>query len=288
MPSRFGFIGGALGFVAGVAISLLILVIAVPEFRNPQYQSHKHETQQHDRQTSTDDEQGTETVSFWNIHTSPEDTYAQWVMALFSMFATGISVWAVVLLRNTLVTTREAVRAADDAVMVTREMGKAQVRAYLSAVGGEFSLDGTWFWLKVRVRNDGQSPARAITLDATISVMVPRGKKFQRLARLERVDSQPGQGQGGQIQAGDERSIFLLWSHTDIGTEAYGHIADTNTAVEVHGRLKWIDVFDDEGTITFDMSDLSEDLAEYTMEGAVRSGRLKVRNRGYRDEEPTE
>lgn len=65
-------------------------------------------------------------------HFSPwEETHAQWLVAIFSTVGVGVSVWAVILVRDTLSETRKAVKAADDAVIVTREMGKDQSRAYV-------------------------------------------------------------------------------------------------------------------------------------------------------------
>ncbi|MGB7433402.1 MAG: hypothetical protein WA921_13130, partial [Ahrensia sp.] len=64
-----------------------------------------------------------------------QDSFAQYAMAVFAFAATGISVWAVWLLKNTLEATREAVRAADDAVTETRRIGEAQVRAYFREKG---------------------------------------------------------------------------------------------------------------------------------------------------------
>jgi len=97
------------------------------------------------------------------------DTYAQWLMALFSVVATFVSIWAVRLLRDTLGATRDAVRAADDAVKVTREMGEAQVRAYVSINKlsiYEFTESG--FKVGLEVNNFGASPAKEFRIWAQI------------------------------------------------------------------------------------------------------------------------
>ncbi len=66
------------------------------------------------------------------------DTLAQWLMALFSAFATGISIWAVFLLKDTLAATRRAnalslrnAQAAETAVEITREASENELRAYV-------------------------------------------------------------------------------------------------------------------------------------------------------------
>lgn len=90
-----------------------------------------------------------------------EDTYAQWIMAAFAIMATFASVWAVLLLRDTLTATRDAVRSADDAVKVTRELGQVQVRAYVAI--GNIAIQGLKVGQKprisYRVKNVGLSPA---------------------------------------------------------------------------------------------------------------------------------
>lgn len=90
------------------------------------------------------------------------DGYAQWIMAVFSAVATGASIWAVILLKDTLAATRDAVRAADDAVEVTREMGRRQMRAYVEASSPtvfDFAV-GRAPYIRYRPQNAGQTPAK--------------------------------------------------------------------------------------------------------------------------------
>jgi len=89
-----------------------------------------------------------------------DDSYAQWLMAIFGVAATLISYKAVVLVRDTLDLNRRATVAAENAVKETRRIGEAQVRAYLSVIDGHFQIWGDVLFLDVRVRNSGQSPSR--------------------------------------------------------------------------------------------------------------------------------
>lgn len=102
----------------------------------------------------------------WWPEVSARDTYAQWFMAILALAATGISIWAIRILRNTLDQTRYAVKSAEDAVEVTREIGEAQVRAYL-----QFSIKHLNYIQAVKndgiklggiLTNKGQSPALEI------------------------------------------------------------------------------------------------------------------------------
>lgn len=86
-------------------------------------------------------------------------------MAVFSIVATGISIWAVRLLRDTLIATREAVKAADDAVEVTRDIGNKQLRAYLW-IGVSEIMDVAAERrprAQIGLKNYGQTPARVLS-----------------------------------------------------------------------------------------------------------------------------
>lgn len=53
--------------------------------------------------------------------------FAKWLLAL-NDFTTGVTIVGVWFVRDTLIETRRAVRSADDAVAVTREIGHSQLR----------------------------------------------------------------------------------------------------------------------------------------------------------------
>lgn len=158
----------AIGLVVGIAIAFVFFVWSVPGFRNPPYQPVGYSNTEN---PETGDYKPIVGSSFWEIYTSPSDSYAQWIMAVFSIAATGVSIWAVRLLRDTLIATRAAVRAADDTVNVTREIGKAQTRAYLSVTPNEIPpLEGsnleTAQNFTISINNGGQSPAKNLRYNA--------------------------------------------------------------------------------------------------------------------------
>lgn len=104
--------------------------------------------------------------SVWNSIVQHEESAAQWVMAVISIVATIVSIFAVWLLKGTLAATRDAVKSADAAVEVTREMGRIQVRAYLSNIAPNWdtvidyhSGDMTGICFFPRTKNAGASPA---------------------------------------------------------------------------------------------------------------------------------
>lgn len=120
-----------------------------------------------------------EVVEACNEHErSEKDLIAQTEMALWAlgmlvvstlmMLVSALGVWWI---RGTLTETRKAVKAADNAVTVTREIGQAQIRAYLSvnSIKAQYiiaqSSKGTttidWAF-EFKLRNSGQTPARNI------------------------------------------------------------------------------------------------------------------------------
>lgn len=121
-----------------------------------------------DHRTQDENAAGVESAPYLGLFT-PSDTFAQWIMAILGVVATGISAWAVVLVRDTLDETRRAVKAADDAVVVTREIGQAQTRAYVHIesvfLSYEFGLHPNF---SVTIRNVGGSPAMRVRVFARI------------------------------------------------------------------------------------------------------------------------
>lgn len=108
-------------------------------------------------------------ADFWTrTGVSPQDTLAQWTMAFFAMLATGVSIWAVRLLKGTLRATRDAVEQAREANTATRAMvtlseqtAERQLRAYVTMVGihlTQFEV-GKPIKLEIRMKNCGQTPA---------------------------------------------------------------------------------------------------------------------------------
>ncbi|MAN45224.1 MAG: hypothetical protein CMF04_03335 [Hyphomonas sp.] len=95
-----------------------------------------------------------------------QDLYAQrqmakWAFWMLFVSAVGVLVGAVglIFLKGTLDAARDTNQSALDSIRVTREIGQAQVRAYLSFMEPAFHLSP-----KIRIsffaKNSGQSPAR--------------------------------------------------------------------------------------------------------------------------------
>lgn len=203
-----------------------------------------------------------------------EDTFAQWIMAVFAIAATGVSIWAVRLLRDTLQATQEAVRAADDAVVVTREIGQAQVRAYLTIEKATFEADAMSVGITIWVKNVGQSPSQRCRVKPSFRMYDPT--KGWREARYVYA-SKNTPGECGVIGVGGVESIFVLWLWTQVApnSSTYDLFLSQNVHFDIGCKIEWMDVFDQKQEFYFFLD--SSESKIVTAEGARRrSGELKV------------
>jgi hypothetical protein len=99
------------------------------------------------------------------IAVTPSDTSAQWIMAIFGIIATGVSIAAVILLKMTLTATREAAEYGAEMVELTKDTAKRQLRAYMciSRTRVEWQ-NNRIIQVMVVFRNTGQTPARDIIM----------------------------------------------------------------------------------------------------------------------------
>ncbi|MBZ0163417.1 MAG: hypothetical protein K8H74_11970 [Notoacmeibacter sp.] len=113
-------------------MSIFLLVWSFPGFRNPTYQQERYYNAQ-DHETGEDNP--VIRPSLWETYTTPSDTYAQWIMACLSVVATGFSVWAVLLVRQTLDESRKSTDAAvsaSKAATRSNELARAEHRPWLT------------------------------------------------------------------------------------------------------------------------------------------------------------
>lgn len=98
-----------------------------------------------------------EPVAFWQTYATPQDTYAQWIMAIISLVATFISIWAVWLVRKTL--------------NATKEVGRDQARAYVHIERAELrwgNSQGDYPSFTLAALNTGQTPAKWFECGAVV------------------------------------------------------------------------------------------------------------------------
>lgn len=170
---------------------------------------------------------------------SEEDLYAQKKMAqwafwllfftvLIGIVSVGITVVGINYVRRTLLemelqrgVSQGAVDAAIDSNKVAREVGQAQVRAYLTCIGGTWNIDHYMVYCHATLKNTGQSPAKRIRIKALLAVTV------------------------------DEREAdsLFVFSHVEIGEKIFGLLRRGNVKFWIEGRLFWHDVFNKEQSV---------------------------------------
>ena len=94
------------------------------------------------------------------------DTISQWLLVIISAAGAVISAVAVTLVRDTLGVNRSALKVADTANKNARDVGFAQIRAYVSLVDlvGKTDPVNNTFTVSVGVQNSGQTPAHDISV----------------------------------------------------------------------------------------------------------------------------
>ncbi|MER9831207.1 hypothetical protein NKJ51_23000 [Mesorhizobium sp. M0134] len=201
--------------------------------------------------------------------------WALWMLVVSGVvgFATlGITAIGLYYIRDTLAVSRRA-------MLDTRQLGEAQVQAYLSCTDATFGAEDKVFRCWITIKNNGQSPAFSVLVKAALSVMVPNeGNTSIGLAR--RVDSSATEGGGMTIPAGGETTIQLLWLHHDMEREAYEKIAKTNTRFNIDCKVRWTNVFHREGHNVFFLNEGKDMRAPVRQAEFDRTGEMTVYNRG--------
>nr|WP_298094795.1 hypothetical protein [uncultured Shinella sp.] len=153
-----------------VALGLaLIAVVAVAWLNQPSDQHIAEPATVPEKQYQ---EQRGPSEGYWWPEFAARDTYAQWAMTILALAATGVSIWAVQMVRATLDATRDGIReakvSADAALNQALDLQFQQQRPYVHFDGGSFRIsisDESKFscHAEIRIKNSGVSPG-TITL----------------------------------------------------------------------------------------------------------------------------
>lgn len=163
------------------------------------------------------------------------DTLAQWIMMAFT-------VGAVILVWRTLVATQAMVRD-------TREIGEAQVRAYLFCKSATFKRTDNDFTVTVEIGNTGQSPAANVRLNGNLIVHEVGGmQEHPRVLSWARIDA--GETFVQPVISGGSTSDSMWFSRDFISVEEWdtnGALAratfDNGNEIWVTVIVSWVDVF---------------------------------------------
>ncbi|WP_295451231.1 hypothetical protein [uncultured Pseudophaeobacter sp.] len=127
-------------------------------------------------------------------------------MALYALLSTVFVAVGTFLLFWTLYLTRKATRSAEDAVLVTRDIGEAQVRAYLtpSLVQVSCTAENPCLTFRCNITNHGQSPASDAFALVKVSLFIDGGtvehKLFHEIGEIP-----TGQSEGPPISYTDAK-----------------------------------------------------------------------------------
>jgi hypothetical protein len=184
-----------------------------------------------------------------------QDSYAQWLMAFFSVLATGVSFWAVRLVRDTLEQSRSATTAAFQANEISREIGRSQTRAYLSVKTIEAQIESGMLVFYATVENSGQTPAKKIRADCNLTVdtgeiynvLAGKGTGQDHFVRHKPVFV----GESDFVSVGKGLSIMFLWAHTDMKADHFDWLLTGKGLQVVDFRITWRDVYGEDQTIVF-------------------------------------
>ncbi len=138
-------------------------------------------------------------------------------------------------------------RAADE----SRDIGRAQVRAYLAVDSASYTVYRDWMSIDFQVKNYGHSPAKWCVVHARVRVSNRRWRRDEIEPRF--LDSPTHEGEDSFISAGERgvSEISVFWGHTDFDKDVYDMIRATGRHFSVDCIIQWVDVFGEQQRMPF-------------------------------------
>lgn len=125
---------------------------------------------------------------------TPDDTgvqnsmaWAAWAMVWVSIIGGTIGAASLYLIYRTLLAAQRSAKAAEETADISRDIGMAQARAYLSLESAQLRSESatTYFSVDLLLRNSGQSPSRSLSI--------------QCIVEFTEVATNPGDGEVSEI-----------------------------------------------------------------------------------------
>ena len=132
-----------------------------------------------------------------------------------------------------------ATKAAQDAVDVTREIGEAQVRAYLTCTSAKYTISKKSIFCQLVIANKGQSPADRIKIGAFLSPQKPL--EGRGMCEDEECEA---------ISAGSSGNASFAGEFSDLGDDFMTSIYDKMQPFAICCVISWRDVFKKEQEIS--------------------------------------
>lgn len=240
----------ALGLVTGGGVVLNLFLWSA-------YQANK--TREEVAQTPSNDQHNQYVVGSWDWFVStfiiPDDTIAQWGMAVLSLAA-------VYLLWETLKASRQTLKATREMAQETREVGEAQATSYIVVDKARISSNKIVVFTSFIVRNIGQSPAHQVQAEVIFSpsnVSYPKGRRpFSKTTKVSLSDMEP-EGTRESLAATTQIEDADFFARIDTSKQIFYAVI----------TVTWLDVFGWERTGIFHMSNRQTDGGEDTPEGVA-------------------
>lgn len=199
---------------------------------------------------------------------SQKDVRAQEQMAIYALLMLVVTGIGVVYVAGTLNATRQtlseaqrATRAAEEAVEVTRDIGQAQVRAYLTIAKVSFSIpaDRSYQTVTITLLNSGQSPARKLNFYSRLTAeYIAFDPETADMIKASDSDILLAKQRPNNVAAGSPEKFSLKTINNKFGPQIAnpGHIFVDGQSMHfdrlvLSCRIVFEDVFEDETTISF-------------------------------------
>lgn len=170
MFNRYWGKGTAVGLTLGICLSVLFFVWV-------SYLSSEVGCGQYDHCSNVavspaEKQENANLPDWWHApYVTRRDTLAQWIMAVLSFVAIVVSAAAVIYVKRSLDATNLALGEAKEANSIAREIGQAQVMAYVYADSTE--IDAITDKIYIIFKNFGNSPGSVSFVDFTLMVSDP-------------------------------------------------------------------------------------------------------------------
>ncbi len=220
-----------------------------------------------------------------------QQAMARW--ALFMLYLTGggllVTGVGIYFVRENLLEmqeTRKVNQAAVDAAMasnaIARQMGEAQVRAYLAPVAARLMVHGRGVDVIITVANSGQSPAMRVFVEGEANTWLHDWTHPSGLS-TERSKAKTIAGYGGDIPSSGTDIIV-----TPIDNIAFPKLYETvkkGATTQVSMMLRWNDVFGSTRTLDFSAQQI-EQLASKVIDGVeCKAAAMKITFYQYRKQD---
>lgn len=177
------------------------------------------------------------------------DLYAQRQMAVWAFLVAvtafvsiPLSITGIYFVWRSLALNRDAVNAATDSNKVAREIGEAQVRAYLTCISGDYRQTRQSIICNIVIENTGQSPASEVTLEAFLSVVIMTDDPDHPRPLIGAATETPELGSAQVVPANGKVIAKVYWYRNALD-EKLAELVDLDGLPTVYCKITWRDVF---------------------------------------------